>query len=51
MMVDNPLIEIAKMAPLGALVGLALGLAARRSAEETSAAALPEMAAMASGPV
>jgi O-antigen ligase len=51
MMVDNPLIEIAKMAPLGALVGLALGLAARRSAQETPAPALPEMAAMASGPV
>jgi len=29
MMVDNPLIEIIKMAPLGALVGLSLGAAAR----------------------
>jgi O-antigen ligase len=28
MLVDNPLIEIAKMAPLGAMVGLALGRAA-----------------------
>jgi O-antigen ligase len=51
MMVDNPLIEIAKMAPLGALVGLALGLAARRSAEERPAPAAPEMAAVASGTV
>lgn len=33
MFVDNPLIEIAKMAPLGALAGLALGVAARRRAE------------------
>jgi O-antigen ligase len=29
MMVDNPLIEIVKMAPLGALIGVSLGVAAR----------------------
>ena len=47
MLVDNPLIEIAKMAPLGAMVGLALGLAARpaevpeRPAETTARVAVP----------
>jgi O-antigen ligase len=39
MLVDNPLIEVGKMAPLGALAGLALGTAARpRSAHEPSTA-------------
>jgi O-antigen ligase len=37
MLVDNPLIEIAKMAPLGALAGLALGVSARRRAESAPA--------------
>jgi O-antigen ligase len=34
MSVDNPLIEVAKMAPLGALAGLALGSAARQRAAD-----------------
>jgi O-antigen ligase len=37
MMVDNPLIEIAKMAPLGAIVGMAAGMASARLAGESSA--------------
>jgi O-antigen ligase len=36
MLVDNPLIEIVKMAPLGALVGLALGMVAAERAAETA---------------
>jgi O-antigen ligase len=34
MLVDNPLIEVGKMAPLGAIVGLALGTAAARGSAQ-----------------
>ena len=41
MLVDNPLIEVVKMAPLGMLVGLAAGMAA---AEDEEVAVLPTTA-------
>jgi O-antigen ligase len=37
MMVDNPLIEVGKMAPLGAIAGMAIGMAAASAAADRSA--------------
>jgi O-antigen ligase len=51
MMVDNPLIEIAKMAPLGAIVGLAAGMASARSVDGSFAANIETPAAMDAVPV
>ena len=41
MIVDNPMIELARMAPLGILVGMSLGLPSPVSAEEAGAAPAP----------
>jgi hypothetical protein len=41
MIVDNPMIEIARMAPLGILVGMSLALPTPAAAEQEPAAPAP----------
>jgi hypothetical protein len=46
MIVDNPMIELARMAPLGVIVGMSLALPSPRAeADEAAPAPIPAMAA------
>jgi hypothetical protein len=49
MLVDNPLIEVGKMAPLGALAGVAIGMCAATAAAPAAAAPTPPAGSRAEG--